>query len=166
MDKEQVIAELNAILSLEYTAVLQYTHESFLLDGLERPQYLQMFRAEAAESLTHAQMIGAKIVALGGVPTTEVGEVAVATDLRDMLVNNLRLERSAVEAYNRALALAQDDAPLRTMLENQDAAEQASVEELERILKGVRIERIEARGSEVPIPARARRARRSPSGSA
>lgn len=161
MDKEQVIAELNTILSLEYTAVLQYTHEGFLLDGLERPQYLQMFRAEAAESLAHAQTVGEKIVALGGVPTTEVGEITVATDLRDMLINNLRLERGAVAAYSRALALAQDDVPLRTMLENQVAAEQASVEELERILKGVRIERVEARGSEVPIPARARRARRT-----
>ena len=159
MNKEQVIAELNQILMLEYTAVLQYTHESFLLDGLERPQYLQMFRAEAAESLTHAQMVGEKIVALGGVPTTEVGEIVVATDLREMLQNNLKLERSAVEAYTRALAAAEDDVPLRTMLESQIATEQASVEELERILKGVLVDRVEARGSEVPVPARTRRAR-------
>jgi bacterioferritin len=159
MDKEQVIAELNALLTLEYTAVLQYTHESFMLDGLERPQYLQMFRAEAAESLAHAQLIGEKIVALGGVPTTEVGEISVATDLRDMLDINLRLERGAVAAYSRALAAAQDDVPLRTMLENQIAAEQASVEELERILKGVRIDRIDVRSSEVPGAARRGRAR-------
>ena len=159
MNKEQVIAELNAILTLEYTAVLQYTHESFLLDGLERPHYLQMFRGEAAESLTHAQMVGEKIVALGGVPTTEVGEITVATELREMLQNNLRLERSAVEAYTRALAAAEDDVALRTMLEGQVAAEQASVEELERILKGVQVDRVEARGSEVPVPARTRRAR-------
>lgn len=162
MNKEQVIAELNHILSLEYTSVLQYTHESFMLDGLERPQYLQMFRGEAAESLAHAQMIGEKIVALGGVPTTEVGELTVATDLRDMLQNNLRLERSAVEAYSRALTVARDDVALRTMLEAQVATEQASVEELERILKGVQIDRVEARGSEVPVPARARRARPRP----
>jgi bacterioferritin len=160
MNKEQVIAELNAILSLEYTAILQYTHETFLLDGLERPQYLQMFRQEAAESLAHAQLVGEKIVALGGVPTAEVGEIAVATDLRDMLENNLRLERSAVAAYTRALSLADDDVGLRMMLESQIAAEQASVEELQRILKGVRVDRVDARSSEVPVPARRTRARR------
>jgi bacterioferritin len=160
MNKEQVIAELNAILALEYTAVLQYTHESFLVDGLERPQYLQMFRQEATESLAHAQLVGEKIVALGGVPTTEVGEVAVATDLRDMLENNLKLERAAVEAYARALSMAGEDISLRMMLENQIAAEHASVEELERILKGVRIDRVDARGSEVPGPARRTRVRR------
>jgi bacterioferritin len=160
MNREHVVAELNNILSLEYTAVVQYTHESFLLDGIERPSYLQMFKAEAAESLAHAQMIGEKIVALGGVPTTELGEIAVAADLRDMLVNNLRLERAAVEAYSRALLLCEDDVPLRTMLENQIATEQASVEELERILKGVQVDRVEARSSEVPAPARSRRAPR------
>ena len=136
MNKEQVIAELNHILTLEYTSVLQYTHEGFLLAGITRPGFLQMFRREAIESLTHAQMIGEKIVALGGVPTTEIGEIAVASDLRTMLENNLKLERAAVAAYTRALAAAQDDVPLRTMLEGQIAAEQASVEELERILAG------------------------------
>lgn len=159
MNREQVIAELNAILSLEYTAVLQYTHASFLVDGLERPQYVQMFRAEAAESLAHAQAIGDKIVALGGVPTSEVGEIAVATDLREMLEHHLRLERAAVAAYTRALGAAQDDVALRTMLEGQIMAEQASVEELERILKGARLDRVDARSSEVPVPARRTRAR-------
>lgn len=136
MNKEQMIAELNAILSLEYTAVLQYTHQAFLLTGLQRPHYLPMFRAEAAESLTHAQLVGDKIVSLGGVPTTEVGEVQSATSLEEMLRNNLALERSAVAAYARALALADDDVSLRVMLENQVAVERASVEELERILGG------------------------------
>ncbi len=134
MNRKQVIADLNEILSLEYTAVLQYTYESFVLTGLERPRFLPMFRAEATESLAHAQMVGEKIVALGGVPTNEVGPIETATDLRVMLENNLRLERSAVDAYSRALDHAQDDVALRVMLENQVQVEKNSVEELERIL--------------------------------
>jgi bacterioferritin len=139
VNKEQVIAELNACLTLEYTAVMQYTHAQFMLTGTQRPYYLQMFKSEAAESLTHAQMVGEKIVALGGVPTTEVGEIQVATDLHEMLENNLRMERGAVEAYSRVLRLVgDDDLPLKLMLENQVQAEQSSVEELERILAGER----------------------------
>ncbi len=159
MDKEQVIAELNHILSLEYTAVLQYTHESLVVDGLERTYYVEMFRREAAEALAHAHLIGEKIVALGGMPTTEVGEIAPATDLHEMLRINLRLESAAVEAYSRALAVAQDDVALRTLLEGQIMAEQASVDELQRILKGVEEGGAEPRASEVPEPARARRVR-------
>lgn len=134
MDRDQVIADLNEILSLEYTAVLQYTYESFVVTGLERPRFLQMFRAEAAESLAHAQLVGDKVVALGGAPTTGLGEISTASDLRAMLEHNLTLERSAVELYTRALEHAQDDVALRTMLENQVQVEKLSVEELERIL--------------------------------
>jgi len=76
-----------------------------------------------------------------------------------MLRINLRLESAAVEAYRRALAVAQDDVALRTVLESQVAAEQASVDELLRILKGVEEGGSEPRASEVPEPARARRAR-------
>jgi bacterioferritin len=134
MDREQIVADLNEILSLEYTAVLQYTYESFVLKGMDRPRFLQMFRGEAAESLTHAQMVGDKIVALGGNPTAEVGRINTTTELHAMLKHNLSLERMAVELYSRALDHAQDDVALRVMLENQVQVEKTSVEELERIL--------------------------------
>lgn len=134
VDKAQVIADLNEILSLELTAVLQYTYETMVVKGLERPRFVAMFQAEAAESLAHAQMVGAKIVALGGVPTTEVGRVTPDTALDGILRTNLAMERRAVELYTRALEHAQDDVAMRTMLENQVQIEKASVEELERIL--------------------------------
>ncbi len=134
MNKEQVIADLNEILKLEYTAVLQYTYEGLVVKGLDRPRFLAMFQGEANESLMHAQLVGSKIVALGGIPTTEVGTIHPETDLQKMLHFNLGMERSAAELYTRALDNAGDDISLRTMLEGQVAAEKSSVEELERIL--------------------------------
>lgn len=137
MNREQVIADLNEILSLEYTAVLQYTYEEFVLKGLERQQFAPMFRAEATESLGHAQMVGAKIVALGGEPTTEIGPVDRSTELRAILENNLRLETRAAELYTRALQhVGDDDVALRVMLENQVEIERGSVEELQKLLAG------------------------------
>ena len=135
MNKEQVIADLNEILTLEYTAVLQYTYEEFVLKGLERQQFAPMFRSEATESLGHAQLVGAKIVALGGTPTTEVGSIDTSTELRAILENNLKLESKAVELYTRALGhVGEDDVALRVMLENQIEVEKHSVEELNRLL--------------------------------
>ena len=134
MNKEQVIADLNEILTLEYTAALQYTYETMVVRGLDRPRFVAMFQGEAAESMAHAQMVGAKIVALGGVPTTEIGRISAETELEPMLRQNLALERRAVELYTRALDHAQDDVAMRSMLENQVQIEKNSVEELERIL--------------------------------
>ena len=135
MDRERIIADLNDILSLEYTAVLQYTYEEFVLKGIERQQFAPMFRAEATESLGHAQMVGAKIVSLGGTPTTEVGPIDTSTELGAILENNLRLESKAVELYTRALNhVGEDDIALRVMLENQIEVEKGSVEELQKLL--------------------------------
>ena len=134
MDVNQVIDDLNEILKLEYTAVLQYTYEGFVISGLDRPRFAAMFAGEATESLTHAQMVGAKIVALGGTPTTATMPIKTTRDLREMLTNNLAMERMAVELYTNALEHASDDVALRSMLENQVSIEKGSVEELERIL--------------------------------
>ncbi len=135
MDREQIIADLNEILSLEYTAVLQYTYEEFVLKGIERQQFAPMFRSEATESLGHAQLVGAKIVSLGGTPTTEVGPIDTSTELRAILENNLKLETKAVDLYSRALEHAgEDDVALRVMLENQVEVEKHSVEELQKLL--------------------------------
>jgi bacterioferritin len=134
LDRERVIEDLNEILSLEYTAVLQYTYESMVIRGLDRPRFVAMFQGEATESLMHASLVGAKIVALGGTPTTAVGTINPTTDLRGMLEHNLSVERAAVELYSRALQHAADDVALRTLLENQVQVEKNSVEELERIL--------------------------------
>ncbi|MBN9492043.1 ferritin-like domain-containing protein [bacterium] len=134
MNKEQVIAELNAILSLEYTAVLQYTYQSIVVRGLDMSRFLPMFQAEAAESLTHARLVGEKIVALGGIPTAEVHPIDTTTDTRRMLENDLRMETEAAKLYAQALSHAEDDVALRVMLENQVEAETASVEALKRLL--------------------------------
>ncbi len=134
LDKEQVIADLNEILTLEYTAVLQYTYESMVVKGLDSPRFIAMFQGEAAESLLHAQLVGTKIVALGGIPTTEAGAINPATGLRALLDFNLGMERKAVELYTRALDHAGEDIPLRNLLETQIATEKASVEALERLL--------------------------------
>jgi bacterioferritin len=134
MNKEQVIAELNAILSLEYTAVLQYTYQSIVVRGLDMSRFLPMFQAEAAESLTHARLVGEKIVALGGIPTAEVHPIDTTTDTRRMLENDLRMEAEAAKLYAQALSHAEDDVALRVMLENQVEAETASVEALKRLL--------------------------------
>jgi bacterioferritin len=94
-----------------------------------------MFRAEATESLGHAQMVGAKVVALGGVPTTTVGSIDTSSELRAILEHNLKLETRAAEPYTRPLRnVGEDDIALPVMLENQAEIERGSVEELRKLL--------------------------------
>jgi bacterioferritin len=135
MDTAKIIDKLNEILSWEWTGVVQYTQHSFLVQDLWRETYAPLFRKGADESLHHSHLIGDKIVALGGQPTVERGEVRQSTDLREMLRFDLEFERSAVKLYSEALALCQDNHPLRVLLENIILEEQDGAERLEKLLR-------------------------------
>jgi bacterioferritin (cytochrome b1) len=51
-----------------------------------------------------------------------------------MVKLSLEMERRSAESYRAALALAADDTALRVLLESRVEAEQADVEELEKML--------------------------------
>jgi bacterioferritin len=135
MDTRKVIDKLNEIVRWEWTGIVQYTQHSFLVQDLWREVYSPMFRKSAEESMRHCHLIGDKIVALGGVPTVERGEVRQATDLAEMLRYDLDFERGAVRLYGEALHLCEDYAPLRVLLEDIILEEQDGVDHLDKLLR-------------------------------
>jgi bacterioferritin len=139
MHTTQMIDALNKVVSLERAACLQYQQHALLVRGLWRRVFAEFFSTESHSALDHARTFGQKIVALGGVPTVEVGAtVRQSLDLAEMLRQDLALEREAMQAYLAAHVLAEDDVALRTMLENQIEMEQRDIEELELYLEMVK----------------------------
>jgi bacterioferritin len=139
MNTIQMIEALNKAVSLERAACLQYQQHALLVRGLWRRTFAEFFSAESHSALDHAHKFAQKIVALGGVPTVEIGAtVRQSLDLAEMLRQDLALEREAMQAYLAAHALAEDDVALRTMLENQIEMEQRDIEELELYLDMVK----------------------------
>jgi len=138
MDTGRVIDALNKAVALEHAACIQYKQHALLVRGLWRKVYAEFFREESRSAQEHAYKFGQKIVALGGVPTIEVGAaVRQSLELEEMLRYDLELERQAKQAYLDALALCEDDVALRNMLEDQIEDEQRDIEELELILEEV-----------------------------
>ena len=82
----------------------------------------------------HAETLGDKVVALGGLPTVEPGEIRQSTDLGEMLRQDLELERAAMEAYLAAWRACTDaEIATRFLLEERIASEQKHIEELEKL---------------------------------
>jgi bacterioferritin len=131
---EKIIDKLNDILRHEWTGVAQYAQASFVVSGLWREVYAKMFSDSAKESFGHAQQIGDKIVALGGVPTVERNPVQQSHDVEEMLRFGLEFESKAVKLYNEALALGEDDRALVVLLENILLEEQDGVDHLKKVL--------------------------------
>lgn len=129
-----LIDSLNRVLGMELSAVIQYMQHSFLVTGREREVYRSWFRDQSDEAHDHAEMLGDKIVALGGVPTVEPGEIRQATDLAEMLRQDLELERAAMQAYMEAWRACGDtELPTKFLLEERIAQEQRHIEELEKL---------------------------------
>jgi len=134
MAREELIENLNKALSLELAGVIQYSQHSYLVTGTDREVYKDWFRDQSEEAQDHAETLGDKIVALGGVPTVEPAMIRQSTDLMEMLKQDLELEREAMVAYMAAWASCdEDDLPQKFWLEGQIADEQMHIEELEKL---------------------------------
>jgi len=133
---QPLIDKLNEILRHEWTGVAQYSQAAFVVTGLWREVYNEIFLESAKESFKHAELIGQKIAAMGGVPSIERNQVKQTDDLAEMLQNALEFESMAVERYQEALAMADGkDRPLVVLLEEILLQEQEGVDQFTMILK-------------------------------
>jgi bacterioferritin len=134
MARDELIENLNQALSLELAGVIQYSQHSYLVTGIEREIYKGFFRDQAEEAQKHAEFLGDKIVALGGIPTVEPAMIRQSIDLKEMLKQNLELEREAMAVYMTAWdSCDENDLPTKFWLEGQIADEQIHIEELEKL---------------------------------
>src|SRR5262249_40274572 len=132
-DGNELIDRLNRALSLEYAATIQYLQQQCAVKGQERQQFAPFFAASSSESHLHAQNLGNKIAALGGVPTIEPAKIRQGKNLGEMLRNDLDMEREALGAYVKAWELARGNHPLVFWLEEIISEEQLHVDELEKL---------------------------------
>ncbi len=101
-----VIAVLNRILETELAGVVRYTHYSFMIFGYSRIPIVKWLRAQATESLRHAEEAGEMITTLGGRPSLGVGALLSGQrdDIGDILRESLEHEQAALAAYRELLS--------------------------------------------------------------
>ncbi|MGE0684102.1 MAG: bacterioferritin [Candidatus Binatia bacterium] len=107
---KQIVKELNRLRSTEITSYLQYKQHAYMAVSLLAPALKKEFEAHAEQELQHADMLADRIQQLGGVPLYELQEIATKAaqvgvhpeqgpKLTDMVMENLLIERTQVEAY-------------------------------------------------------------------
>ncbi len=135
MSNQAIIDHLNEILKHEWTGVAQYAQAGFIVEGVWREVYSGKFLNDAKESFGHAQLVGEKIVALGGVPVATRNEIKQSRVLREVLEFSLAFESKAVEMYSQAIDMAGDNRPLVIFLEDILKEEQEGVDEYSKLLR-------------------------------
>ena len=138
IDKQKVIAQLNRILECELAGVVRYTHYSMMIFGYSRIPIVAWFRAEATESLAHAQQAGEMVTRLGGHPSLAIGPLLETHehDIGQILRETLQAEHVALGLYNDLLGLVAGknvalEEYARTLIE----AEEEHIDEIDKMLR-------------------------------
>jgi bacterioferritin len=128
LDKDQVVAVLNRILESELAGVVRYTHYSFLVFGYSRIPIVSWLRAQADESLLHAQQAGELITQLGAYPSLAIGRLldSHTSDIGAILRESLDTELATLELYKELLALVEG----RSVLLEEYARQMIQAEEM------------------------------------
>ncbi|BAB75639.1 ferritin-like domain-containing protein [Anabaena sp. FACHB-709] len=105
LNQNKAIDLLNAIMEFELAGVVRYTHYSLMVTGPNRIPIVAFFKAQASESLLHAQQVGEILTGLDGHPTLRIApmEETYKHTVKDILQESLNHERKALEMYKSLL---------------------------------------------------------------
>lgn len=110
LDLKTTIDLLNSIMEFELAGVVRYTHYSLMVTGPNRIPIVTFFKAQASESLLHAQQVGEILTGLEGHPSQKIApiEESYKHSVRDLLEESLNHEKKAVSLYKELLDTVED----------------------------------------------------------
>lgn len=116
----EIIEVLNEVLTAELTAINQYFAHSEMCENWKYERLHTAIREESIEEMKHAEKLIARILYLDGIPNmTRYFEIKIGRNVKEMMENDLVVEKEAVERLNTfiELAIAHKDAGSRELLE-------------------------------------------------
>ena len=138
MNKNKVIELLSKIYDLELNGIIRYTHYSLMIFGPNRLPLINFFRAQASESLVHANLAGEHITGLDGHPPLNINNIQETHkhDIVDILNESLTHEQEAIDTYYELLKVVEDSSIYleeycRTMI----AQEESDYIEMKKLLR-------------------------------
>ncbi len=146
LDVDKLIELLNKAFADEWLAYYQYWLGAKVAKGNMRGQVVAELEEHAGDELRHAGMLAERIIQLGGVPILKPEDWYKMTNcgydapedphVENLLKQNIKGERCAIEAYNKLLAFTRDkDTVTYRMAEEILEDEVEHEEDLEAILE-------------------------------
>ena len=105
--KKKLLEELNKDLELEYAAAVQYTQHAAVMKGAQYESIQKELLVHAQEEMQHAATLAEQIDYLGGVPVAKVEKCETSSDTLEMLKQDLKGERLAIDRYKKRIAQAE-----------------------------------------------------------
>ena len=104
---DKLIAQLNARLAEELTAINQYFVHAEMCDNWKYERLHEMIRKRAIVEMKHAEKLIERILFLEGQPiVSKLNTIAIGAEVPEMHRNDLGAEQAAVRGYNETIRLA------------------------------------------------------------
>jgi bacterioferritin len=108
--KRKVITELNAALKEELTAINQYFLHAEMCENWKYDKLGEYIKKQSIGEMKHAEMLIERILFLDATPSmSEPMQINVGKNVKEQIASDLKLELEAVEMYNRAVRIAQEE---------------------------------------------------------
>lgn len=101
MSKEELLKMLNHALELEHVAYIQYLSHAELIEGENAEPIIERLKEIANDEKNHQDKFRALIGMLGGTPSMDIAETHPAKTVREILEQNLKDEKEAVDTYRK-----------------------------------------------------------------
>ena len=123
-----LLEDLNQALAAETLAAVRYLYLSKIASGINSPPLAAMLDEMGRDEWEHAGAFMERIIQLGGVPISKAAEMEKKSfhsytdpprrgnDLKAVIKDGLKVERSAVEFYQRLAMKARDSDPITYQL--------------------------------------------------
>ncbi len=143
-DRTTVLRLLDEALATELVCVLRYKRHYYMASGIHAQSVAAEFLEHAAEEQSHADLLAARMVQLGGSPNFDPDQLSVRShaqyvegkDLTDMIREDLIAERIAIDSYAEMIRYIGDDDPTtRRLLEGILAAEEEHADDLMSLMR-------------------------------
>jgi bacterioferritin len=127
LNQDKAIDVLRTIMEFELAGVVRYTHYALMVTGPNRIPIVDFFKAQATESLLHAQQVGEILTGLEGHPSLQITQMEETHkhSVRDILTESLAHETNALNMYKKLLDIVKDASVYleefaRTMIGNEE----------------------------------------------
>ncbi len=131
---DKIIAQLNARLAEELTAINQYFVHAEMCDNWKYGRLHEMIRRRAIVEMKHAEKLIERILFLEGQPiVSKLNMIAIGSEVPEMHRFDLGAEQGAVKGYNETIRLAAEvqDNGTRELLDSILVDEEGHVDEIE-----------------------------------
>jgi bacterioferritin len=131
---DKVIQELNAALSSELMAIMQYMVHAEMLTNWGYQRYGGLIKKQAIDEMKHAEGLIERILYLDGVPNVHIKlDPKIGNDVKAQIENDLAAEVEAVTQYNNAARICVEagDNGSREIFERMTIDEEQHVDFLE-----------------------------------